>query len=76
MRNQEFINEWYDKIIEVIDKYGPDFIWFDFALDSLPEGYVKDFLAYYYNWAEKNGKEVVVTYKDHDHYSRCRSARS
>jgi alpha-L-fucosidase len=66
MRNQEFINEWYDKIIEVIDKYGPDFIWFDFALDSLPEGYVKDFLAYYYNWAEKNGKEVVVTYKDHD----------
>ncbi len=66
MINQEFINEWYNKIIEVIDKYGPDFIWFDFALDSLPEGYVKDFLAYYYNWAEKNGKEVVVTYKDHD----------
>ena len=66
MRNQEFITEWYDKIIEVIDKYGPDFIWFDFALDSLPEGYVKDFLAYYYNYAAKNGKEVVVTYKGHD----------
>ena len=66
MRNQEFINEWYDKIIEVIDNYGPDFIWIDFALDALPEGYIKDFLAYYYNWADKNGKEVVVTYKDHD----------
>ncbi|MGB5849019.1 MAG: alpha-L-fucosidase [Ignavibacteriaceae bacterium] len=66
MRNQEFIDEWYGKIIEVIDNYGPDFIWFDFALDAIPEGYVKDFLAYYYNWAEKNGKEVVVTYKDHD----------
>jgi alpha-L-fucosidase len=65
-RNQEFIDEWYDKIIEVIDNYGPDFIWFDFALDALPEGSIQDFLAYYYNWADKNGKEVVVTYKDHD----------
>jgi hypothetical protein len=27
---------------------------------------VKDFLAYYYNHAEENGKKVVVTYKDHD----------
>ncbi len=66
MRNQEFLDEWYGKIIEVIDNYGPDFIWFDFALDAIPEGYVKDFLAYYYNWAEENGKEVVVTYKGHD----------
>jgi len=66
MRNQEFIDEWYNKIIEVIDNYSPDFIWFDFALDNIPEGYVKDFLAYYYNHADKKGKEVVVTYKDHD----------
>jgi len=66
MRNQAFIDEWYGKIIEVIDKYSPDFIWFDFALDSIPEGYVKDFLAYYYNDAEARGKEVVVTYKDND----------
>ena len=65
-RNQAFIDEWYNKIIEVIDNYGPDFIWFDFALDNIPEGYVKDFLAYYYNYAELAGKEVVVTYKDHD----------
>jgi alpha-L-fucosidase len=65
-RNQEFIDEWYNKIIEVIDKYGPDFIWFDFALDDIPEGYVKDFLAYYYNHADKENKEVVVTYKGHD----------
>ncbi len=66
MRNQEFIDEWYGKIIEVIDNYSPDFIWFDFALDNIPEGYVKDFLAYYYNHATEKGKEVVVTYKDHD----------
>jgi alpha-L-fucosidase len=66
LRNQEFLDEWYGKIIEVIDNYSPDFIWFDFALDSIAEGYVKDFLAYYYNHAEAKGKEVVVTYKDND----------
>ena len=65
-RTQEFIDEWYGKIIEVIDNYSPDFIWFDFALDDMPEGYVKDFLAYYYNHADEAGKEVVVTYKGHD----------
>jgi alpha-L-fucosidase len=66
MRNQEFIDEWYGKIIEVIDNYSPDFIWFDFALDAIAEGYVKDMLAYYYNHAEAANKEVVVTYKGHD----------
>ena len=66
MRNQEFLDEWYGKIIEVIDNYSPDFIWFDFALDEIPEGYVKDFLAYYYNDAAAKNKEVVVTYKGHD----------
>jgi sRNA-binding carbon storage regulator CsrA len=65
-RNQEFLDEWYGKIIEVIDNYSPDFIWFDFALDEIPEGYVKDFLAYYYNHALDQSKEVVVTYKGHD----------
>jgi alpha-L-fucosidase len=66
MRNHEFLDEWYGKIIEVIDKYSPDFIWFDFALDQIPEGYVKDMLAYYYNDAKAKCKEVVVTYKGHD----------
>ena len=66
MRNQAFIDEWQGKIYEVIDAYSPDYIWFDFGLDFLPEGYVKDFLAYYYNHGEANGKEVLVTYKTHD----------
>jgi len=66
LRNQAFLDEWYGKIIEVIDNYSPDFIWFDFALDSIPEGYVKDFLAYYYNHATEKNKEVVVTYKGND----------
>ncbi len=65
-QSKEFLDRWYGKTIEVIDKYDPDLMWFDYALCSIHEGYVKDFLAYYYNRATANGKEVIVTYKDHD----------
>ncbi len=63
---KEFMDEWHGKIIEVIDKYDPDFLWFDFALDIIREDYIKDLVAYYYNKAVVTGKEVVITYKHHD----------
>ena len=62
----EFLDEWYGKIVEVIDNYDPDFIWFDFGLDGIRDDYQKNFLAYYYNESVKRGKEVVVSYKTHD----------
>lgn len=64
--NKEFLDEWYGKIIEVIDNYDPDFLWFDFALDNIREDYIKNFVAYYYNKALERKKEVVITYKHHD----------
>lgn len=65
-RSKEFLDEWYGKLIEVVDNYEPDFVWFDFELDKIREDYVKDFVAYYYNHAEEKNKEVVITYKHHD----------
>jgi len=41
-------------------------IWFDFGLGAVPEAYKKDLLARYYNKATARGKDVVVTYKNHD----------
>jgi len=64
--DKAYHEEWYGKIIEVIDAYQPDFIWFDFALGKMREDYRKNFMAYYYNQARQWGKEVVVTYKNHD----------
>jgi alpha-L-fucosidase len=64
--NKEFLEEWHGKIIEVIDKYDPDYLWFDFALDIIREDYIKDFVTYYYNKAIERGKEVLITYKAHD----------
>ena len=64
--DKAFLDKWKNKIIEVIDKYDPDFIWFDFGLRLIPDTYKQEMLAYYYNRAAANHKEVVVTYKNND----------
>ncbi len=58
---------WKQKLIEVVDKYQPDMMWFDFQLDKIPEEYRLDYLSYFFNRSEDQwGKKVVVTYKDYD----------
>lgn len=64
--NAEFCEEWYGKLKEVVDNYDPDYVWFDFELDLIPEKYVRNFVTYYYNKAIDRNKEVVISYKDHD----------
>jgi len=63
---KEFLDRWHGKIIEVIDNYDPDLIWFDFGLELIHESYKNDVLAYFYNKALQRNKEVVVTYKKHN----------
>ena len=60
-----FLDQWKGKIVEVIDKYDPDMLWFDFGLRFISESYKKDLFAYYYNKAVAADKPVVVTYKGH-----------
>jgi len=64
--DKAFLDQWKGKIIEVIDKYDPDFIWFDFGLRLITDSYKQEVLTYYYNHAIANNKEVVVSYKGHD----------
>jgi len=61
--DEKYLKDWYDQVIEVIDGYDPDMLWFDFGLGKIPERYRKHFLAYYYNRADEAGKEVTVAYK-------------
>ena len=58
-----FREAWLAKLIEVIDKYEPDFIWFDWGLATFPDDPVLDFFTHYFNSADAWGKEVVVTFK-------------
>jgi alpha-L-fucosidase len=51
------------KLGEVIDRYQPDLIWFDGQMQFIPEPYHLQFLAYYFNQAQRWGREVMVTTK-------------
>lgn len=61
--NDAFLKKWYDRLIEVVDGYEPDYIWFDFGLKYIREDLKQDFLAYYYNKGREWDREVLVTYK-------------
>jgi len=67
-QSKEFLENWLGKLIEVIDNYEPDMMWFDFGWgrDETFEPYKRKFLSYYYNKATEWKKNVVVTYKHND----------
>jgi alpha-L-fucosidase len=67
--SESFQEAWYNKVIEVIDKYQPEQLWFEIGFTDpgcIGEDYAKSALAHYYNSAQLWGKEVVVTRKDDD----------
>ena len=66
MPREQFVAMWKDKLVEVIDRYQPDLIWFDSWLDEIPEQTRFEFAAYYLNAAEQWGREVVITRKQQD----------
>ena len=67
MPDKAFNDRWYDRVVEVVDKYQPDLVWFDSKLHIIDEQYRLNFLSHYYNKAEQWDKGVVCTYK-HEAY--------
>jgi len=64
--DEEFLEDWYARTVEIVDKYQPDLMWFDFGFERPEfEPYRRKFAAYYYNKAIEWGKEVAINYK-HD----------
>ena len=57
--------DWITHIREIIDKYQPQLLWFDWTTNEKPfQPYFNKFLAYYYNSAIDWNKEVVVNTKE------------
>ena len=55
--SEEFLKDWEAKVREVIDKYEPDFLWFDMGWgESTFEEYKKSLLAYYGSTRIRVGK--------------------
>ena len=64
---KEYLDLWLAKVNEVVKKYEPDLIWFDFGLKRVvTTEYQKRMFADYYNWAAKHGCEVGVAHKHRD----------
>lgn len=59
-----FCRTWMDKVREVIDKYGPDAIYFDSRTNIIQEKYRFDIAEYYYR--TKGRTDGVITYKQED----------
>lgn len=57
-----FCELWRDKVIEVVDRYHPDIIYFDNRVAIIPEIYRQQMMAHFYN----SGHDLALTYKDKD----------
>ncbi|HHY83201.1 MAG TPA: alpha-L-fucosidase [Clostridiales bacterium] len=62
--DQEFLEDWLMRTCELIDKYQPQILWFDWWIMNLGfKPYLKKLAAYYYNKGAEWGKGVAINYK-------------
>lgn len=64
--SEEFMQDWLVRTCEIIDKYRPSILYFDWWIQRVElKPYLRKLLAYYYNRAAQWGMQAVVNYK-HD----------
>ena len=62
--SQEHMEDWLVRTCEIVDKYRPKMIFFDWWIQNIAfKPYLKKFAAYYYNRAVEWGKEVAINSK-------------
>ncbi|MFC3121553.1 alpha-L-fucosidase [Agaribacter flavus] len=63
--SKEFMDDWLLRTVEIVDKYQPDLIWFDWWMASEPfHHHVKLFTSYYYNKGINWERMPALNYKD------------
>lgn len=64
--DEEFLNDWLVRTCELIDRYRPRILYFDWWIQHVKaKPYLKKIAAFYYNRAAEWGMEVAINYK-HD----------
>ena len=62
--SKEWLEDWLCRLCEMVDKYQPKIVYFDWWIQNKGfKPYLKKFAAYYYNRADEWGKEVTINYK-------------
>jgi alpha-L-fucosidase len=62
--NARFMEDWLARTCEIVDKYRPQLIWFDWWIEQVIfETYLQRFASYYYNRAQEWGVGVAINFK-------------
>ena len=60
-----FLDDWLARTKELVDKYQPQLIWFDWWIEqTVFKPYIQKFASYYYNHGEEWGDGLVINYKN------------
>lgn len=62
--DEPFLQDWLARTCELIDRYQPQLVWFDWWIHQQAfEPYLRRFAAYYYNRGVEWGKPVAINFK-------------
>lgn len=62
--NEQFLDDWLARTCELVDKYQPQLVWFDWWIEeSIFSPYIQKFAAYYYNRGAQWERGVAINYK-------------
>ncbi|MHB1598284.1 MAG: alpha-L-fucosidase [Acidimicrobiales bacterium] len=62
--NEQFLDDWLARIYEIVDRYEPQLVWFDWWIEQPAfEPYLRRFAAFYYNRSAQWQRGVVINYK-------------
>ena len=63
--DRSYLDNWLARIGEIVDKYHPDLVWFDWWIEQPAFApYLRKFGAFYYNRAAEWEREVAINYKN------------
>jgi alpha-L-fucosidase len=62
--DKAYMDNWLARSTEIVDKYQPEIVWFDWWIEEPAwQPYLKQFAAYYYNRAAEWNRGVAINYK-------------
>ena len=63
--DEAYLNDWISRTSEIVDKYHPEIVWFDWWIEQpVFQPYLQRFAAFYYNRGAEWKKGVAINYKN------------
>jgi alpha-L-fucosidase len=63
--DKSFLDDWLVRVSEIVEKYHPEVVWFDWWIEQpVFQPYLQKFAAYYYNRGAQWKRGVAINYKN------------